>query len=51
MTDQPIDPAATPDDPDAAEIAADDVGASAFAERAGKAADDEDEEGLDGEGV
>jgi len=48
MTDIPIDPAATPDDPDAAEIAADDAGASAAAERAGKLAD---EEGEDGDGV
>jgi hypothetical protein len=39
MTDQPIDPAATPEDDDAPEIAADDAGASALAERAGKAAD------------
>ncbi len=38
MTDQPIDPAATPDDPDAPEIAADDAGASAAAERAAKQA-------------
>lgn len=36
MTDQPIDPAATPDDPDAPEIAADDAGASAAAERLSK---------------
>lgn len=50
MTDQPIDPAATPDDPDAPEIAADDVGASASAERAGKASND-DEPGEDGEGI
>ena len=37
MTDQPIDPAATPEDDDAPEIAADDVGASGLAEKAGKA--------------
>lgn len=36
MTDQPIDPAATPEDPDAPEIAADDAGASAVAERLAK---------------
>lgn len=36
MTDQPIDPAATPEDPDAPEIAADDAGASAAAERMAK---------------
>lgn len=39
MTDQPIDPAATPEDEDAPEIAADDAGASAMAERAQKQAD------------
>lgn len=33
MTDQLIDPAATPEDEAAPEIAADDVGASALAER------------------
>ncbi|WP_374514704.1 hypothetical protein [Brevundimonas sp.] len=38
MTDQPVDPAATPEDPDAPEIAADDAGASAAAERAAKQA-------------
>lgn len=42
MTDQPIDPAATPADPDAPEIAADDAGASAAAERAGKHAANDD---------
>ncbi len=36
MTDQPIDPAATPEDSDAPEIAADDAGASAAAERLGR---------------
>ena len=53
MTDQPIDPAATPQDDDAPEIAADDAGASGFAERAGRRAEnvDHDEDGLDGEGV
>ena len=50
MTDQPIDPAASPEDPDTPEIAADDAGASAFAERASKKAANDDE-GLDGEGV
>jgi len=48
MTDTPIDPAATPEDSDAPEIAADDAGASAAAERAGKVAD---EDGEDGDGV
>lgn len=48
MTDQPIDPAATPEDPNSPGIAADDAGASAAAERAAKQAandDDEDREG------
>jgi len=45
LTDQPIDPAATPDDPDAPEIAADDVGATAAAERASKAAANDDHAG------
>ena len=45
MTDQPIDPAATPEDPDAAEIAADDVGASAAAERIAKQAANDDQQG------
>ena len=44
MTDQPIDPAATPEDPAAPEIAADDVGASAAAERASNAAANDDTE-------
>lgn len=48
MTHPPIDPAATPEEDDAPEIAADDAGASAFAEKAGKAADEADE---DGEGI
>ena len=56
MTDQPIDPAATPEDDNAPDIAADDAGASAIAERMGKQVepdgdDPEDEEGRDGEGV
>lgn len=50
MTDQPIDPAATPADPDAPQIAADDVGASAAAERAQKQAASDDQNG-EGEGV
>ncbi len=50
MPDTPIDPAATPDDPDAPEIAADDAGATAAIERAQKAAND-DHEGETGEGV
>ncbi len=60
MIDQPIDPAATPEDEDLPEIAADDAGASALAERLGKhtespilvqPVEDEEEQGLDGEGV
>ena len=47
MTDQPIDPAATPEDPDAPEIAADDAGASAAAERMGKQAGQDDTDGED----
>lgn len=43
MPDQPIDPAATPEDPDAPVIAADDAGASAAAERASNAAANDDE--------
>lgn len=43
MTDQPIDPAATPEDDNAPEIAADDAGASALAEKAGKAAEEDDD--------
>lgn len=49
MTPPPIDPAATPEDPDAPDIAADDAGASALAETAGKTSDPK--EGEDGEGV
>ena len=44
MTDTPIDPAATPEDDDLPEIAADDAGASALAERAQKQADDAEED-------
>ncbi|GLK47117.1 hypothetical protein GCM10017620_00900 [Brevundimonas intermedia] len=47
MTDTPIDPAATPEDEDLPEIAADDAGASAMAERAQK----EDEVKDEGEGI
>lgn len=42
MTDQPIDPAATPEDPDAPEIAADDAGASAAVERMSRQAANDD---------
>ena len=48
MTDTPIDPAATPEDDDLPEIAADDAGASAAAERASKRAANDDE--VDGAG-
>lgn len=48
MPDQPIDPAATPEDENAPEIAADDAGASAAAERAWKQAANDD--GADSEG-
>ena len=44
MTDTPIDPAATPEDDDRPEIAADDAGASALAEAAQKKAEDDAEE-------
>lgn len=44
MSDQPIDPAATPEDPDAPEIAASDAGASAAAERASKHAANDDQD-------
>ena len=48
MTDQPIDPAATPEDPDTPTIAADDAGASAAAERLARAAaHDDDGQGAD----
>lgn len=43
MPDQPIDPAATPEDAAAPEIAADDAGASAAAERASKQATNDDQ--------
>jgi hypothetical protein len=49
MTDQPTDPAATPDDDDAPQIAADDAGASALAEQVGKQAEDGD--AIDGDEV
>lgn len=39
MTHAPIDPAATPQDDDLPEIAADDAGASALAEKVQKTAD------------
>lgn len=44
MTDRPIDPAATPQDEDLPEIAADDAGASALAEQPQPDADNADEE-------
>ena len=44
MTDTPIDPAATPQDDDLPEIAADDAGASAMAEKAQKQADETEED-------
>ena len=50
MTDQPVDPAATPRDPNEPEIAADDAGASAAAERASKQAANDDHE-FDEEGA
>lgn len=42
MPNPPIDPAATPEDPDTPEIAADDAGASAVAERASNEAANDD---------
>jgi hypothetical protein len=53
MTDLPIDPAATPDDDDAPEIAADDAGASARTEQPQAEEDTEGEanEGEDGEAI
>ena len=48
MTDTPIDPAATPEDDDSPEIAADDAGASAMAEEAQKEVEETEE---DGEGI
>jgi len=44
MTDIPIDPAATPEDDDLPEIAADDAGASALAEKAQKQTDATEED-------
>ncbi|WP_292226655.1 hypothetical protein [Brevundimonas sp.] len=44
MTDRPIDPAATPQDEDLPEIAADDAGASALAEQPQPDAGNADEE-------
>lgn len=43
MPDQPVEPVATPQDPDAPEIAADDVGATAAAERASRQAANDDQ--------
>lgn len=43
MAEQPIDPAATPEDPNAPTIAADDAGATAMAERAAREAANDDE--------
>jgi len=42
MPDQPIDPAATPEDPNTPTIAADDAGATALAERAAREAANDD---------
>ncbi len=50
MPDRPIDPAATPEDPNTPVIAADDAGASAAAQRAALEAANDDE-GTDGEGI
>ena len=47
MTQTPSDPAATPEEPDAADIAADDAGASALAEKAQKRAEHDDADGED----
>ena len=49
MPDQPIDPAATPEDPNAPTIAADDAGASALAERAAREAANDHGDDDDGE--
>jgi len=51
MPEQPIDPAATPEDPDGPLIAADDAGASAMAETFALKAANDDHEGESGEGV
>ncbi len=48
MPEQPIDPAATPERPFEPEIAADDVGATAAAERASKQAANDDQGEGDG---
>jgi len=48
MKDQPIDPAATPEDPNAPDIAADDAGASAAVERMSKQAANDDASQDDG---
>ncbi|MDP1914002.1 hypothetical protein [Brevundimonas sp.] len=49
MPDDPLDPAASPEDPAAPEIAAADVGASAASERASKqAANDDQADGVVG---
>lgn len=45
MPDQPIDPAATPEDADTPEIAADDAGATAAIERLSKQAANDDQAG------
>lgn len=47
MPDLPIDPAATPEDPDSPEIAADDAGASAMAERLSRHAANDDQSDED----
>lgn len=47
MPDRPIDPAATPEDPNAPTIAADDAGATAAAERASREAANDDDHGED----
>jgi hypothetical protein len=47
MPDQPIDPAATPEDPNTPVIAADDAGATAMAERAPREAANDDNGGED----
>lgn len=47
MPDRPVDPAATPEDPDAPVIAADDAGATAAAERASREAANDDDRDED----
>ena len=49
MAQPPIDPAATPEDPNVPTIAADDAGASALAERAAREAANDDGGEDDGE--